>query len=48
MDIISQVIKTIHNYDIEQKNKKICQSNLTAKQNEKLYNVREVNELIGN
>ena len=46
MDIISQVKKSTHNYDIEQKTKKICQSNLTAKQSEKLYDVREINKLI--
>ena len=47
MDIISQMKKNI-NYDIEQKTKKITQSNLTLKQKEKLQDVKNINDIIEN
>ena len=48
MEIITQVKKTINNYDIEHKTKKVFQSNLNAKQNERLNQVREINKKIEN
>ena len=48
MDIISQMKKNINDYDIEQKTKKISQSNLTLKQKEKLQNVKNINDIIEN
>ena len=48
MDIISQMKKNINNYDIEQKTKKISQSNLTLKQKEKLQDVKNINDIIEN
>ena len=48
MDIISQMKKNINYYDIEQKTKKISQSNLTLKQKEKLQDVKNINDIIEN
>lgn len=46
MDIISQAKKSIHKYDIEQKTKKIAQSNLSSKQQDKLSDLKEINNQI--
>ena len=46
MDIISQVKQSMHKYDIEQKTKKISQSNLTSEQNDKLIQLKDINNQI--
>ena len=46
MDIISQAKKTLLNYDIEQKTKKVAQSNLTSEQTNKLKDLKEINNNI--
>ena len=48
MDIISKMKNTINNYDIEQKTKKISQSNLTWEQKERLQDVKDINKLMDN
>ena len=48
MDIISRLKNTISNYDIEQKTKKITQSNLTFEQKEKLQEIKDINKIMDN
>ena len=48
MDIISKMKNTINNYDIEQKTKKISQSNLNWEQKERLQDVKDINKLMDN
>lgn len=48
MEIITQVKKNMKDYDIEHKTKKVFQSNLNPEQNERLNQVREINQEIEN
>ena len=48
MDIISKMKNTINNYDIEQKTKKISQSNLNWEQKERIQDVKDINKLMDN
>ena len=48
MDIISKMKNTINNYDLEQKTKKISQSNLNWEQKERLQDVKDINKLMDN